>query len=198
MNQLSDSQLKQIQELKNLVEFRTKFHNMIVHDLRAPSNSIQMSAEQALLSIKNMKRQCFKQGFDSFLKQYKHTNQQNIPPIKKRRAPVRKQSSCKNIFIDDENEHDVIRVKEIQYKNFTDKRISEKKSFKNNFFNLKLIQKLSIIKSEESSSSSGSEFSIKMDRFNGKKAQVSSISSNSLESFQNIVSPQRRRCNSKV
>ena len=134
-----------------MVEFRTKFHNMIVHDLRAPSNSIQMSAEQALLSIKNMKRQCFKQGFDSFLKQYKHSNQQNIPPIKKRRAPVRKQSSCKNIFIDDENEHDVIRVKEIQFKNFSEKRIFEKKSFKNNFFKQKLVEKLSIIKSDESS-----------------------------------------------
>ena len=34
------SQEFEINELKKMVEFRTKFHNMIVHDLRAPSTSI--------------------------------------------------------------------------------------------------------------------------------------------------------------
>ena len=50
-----------------MVEFRTKFHNMIVHDLRAPSTSIQQSAEVALNSINSMKRQCFKQVLQELL-----------------------------------------------------------------------------------------------------------------------------------
>ena len=35
-----ESSEDKVEELKKLLEFRTKFHNMIVHDLRTPSTSI--------------------------------------------------------------------------------------------------------------------------------------------------------------
>jgi len=38
--QQTEENVKEINELKKMVEFRTMFHNMIVHDLRAPSTSI--------------------------------------------------------------------------------------------------------------------------------------------------------------
>ena len=60
LNDICDVKDAKIKELLEQVDCRTKFHNMIVHDLRHPATSIKQSADLAHKAIVITKKQNLK------------------------------------------------------------------------------------------------------------------------------------------
>ena len=51
-----------IQKLQDQLEFKTEFMRMVIHDLRSPATSIQLSSELALKSLDQLMRQNLKES----------------------------------------------------------------------------------------------------------------------------------------